>query len=78
MELLVGIGVPLIGFIIWLAKRHLENKDDKRTITEKYEKELAQTIAKGDARDLNAMLNERLSNIRSARRGQGSSSSGKE
>ena len=52
MELLVGIGVPLIGFIIWLAKRHLENKDDKRTITEKYEKELAQTIAKGDARDL--------------------------
>ena len=66
---IVSIVASITGFIIWLWKRKVETKDTALT----YEKELHNAIGSGSERDVNLLLDKRLSELSRNQSGQGGS-----
>ena len=67
----VSLIATVIGFVVWYWRRKLERTETREQILERYENEARRAVAKVDAGDVNALLDDRLRAIGRNTRGQG-------
>lgn len=69
---IIALVSSVVGFIIWLLRRRISESETKESIGLRYEKELHNAIGSGNERDLNLILDKRLSDISRNQSGQSS------
>ena len=68
---IVSLIATVVGFVVWYWRRKLERTETREQILERYENEARRAVAKADAGDVNALLDDRLRAIGRNTSGQG-------